>query len=1207
MLMPEKNLYYINETTGIKVHCNRFNVWTHLSQHYYVEQLSRFMDSRVEHQKRLNSTHFKRSTLSSSNNDFDSSDSDSYESDTENNEDSDKKVVICGDCIQGSSRHLRKLSLNALHIVQTLDKPHIFLTLTCDSNWPEVHEKIEKSQSAFSRPDVTTMVFHERTEAILHNLRQGKYFKFTVDILTAKQYDLSTREPQDDIYTGFYNDSNQYHTTGKLEQTISNLKVVYTGNWINGTRHGMGELVQPYNVIYMGEFQNDIPNGFGSLKIQRSKVYSDNYEVSYGTSNIKISTVQVEDKNYTVESYTGIWKDGLLLINESTGVQRRIQYDGVIYYGSIDSSSVANGKGCLIFPDGTEYNETFKDNKVQVTNKVQYEMRVTEYQHRGLPHCHYVARLTNMPKAECMLSQWINENISTNSFHGFDNSNKESEEYKMKEIIRNKMLHKCSVITADNPRGCRKSNDDVTCKKFYHSKKESKTAYFDEKGYPQYKREKNDLKTVPYNPLILLDWEGHANLEFTEMSYAIGYLYKYIFKGNTKVQTEVTEGKKDEVSYYLKTRKICSMDAVNRFYGYPTYPSPTPTVITIKVKLASQMELILSEGNVCSLFVYFSRPKVMHNLKYTEFFQYYTYERKKNSKRKRSCEFYSRNKTNTKVVIKSRRESNPILVRLQGLSIKCGEICYLRMLLKHRAASSYDDLYTYCGIKYSTFQESAKQHGLLKSMEFLKEEFLEIFDRVNDCKKRRIHYAIWLSQDYPVNFMYNDGEYCSLLERDKDHSGFLYKEMVSDWILEKRSKSEISNMFLTEVDKYLNDSGLSNVTFGLPEPKIVKSEIDYEEMKYKPDEQDKLYKTLESTVPCNKLQQLFLDYFKQKFHRILENDDHEPVFIFLTGSGGTGKSTVLEKVAAYVRSQGCICKISAATALAASIYSDATTLHSLAKIPVVEQCDRELEYSIKLNLTEDRLSLLLETKVIIIDEVFFTHRECLEAIYHDSRLNGLKGKIILTAGDRKQFLPIAEGGTKHEQLSISLSSSGIWSLFKNNIFYLTENMRLTKSINMSSREVEQQTLYADTLEDIGNQTSFTIDAFKDENCSADEQIYKLHCDNKFIVRDKQQVDKVLDSSLSWLYESGFTFSAITSSAVIVGTNKLVDMWNKRIQNLNKNEVKIFYSTDYLADVDDDNGYIKEILSTKVLNSKNHSSTPPHELRLKVNDVCILTR
>jgi len=649
------------------------------------------------------------------------------------------------------------------------------------------------------------------------------------------------------------------------------------------------------------------------------------------------------------------------------------------------------------------------------------------------------------------------------------------------------------------------------------------------------------------------------------------------------------------------------MDAVGRFFGYPTYPAPTPTVITIKVKLAGQMELILSEGNVCSLFVYFSRPKSMQNLKYTEFFQYYTYERKKDNKRKRTNQFYSTNRSNAKVVIKPRRAGSTVLVRLQGVSLKCGEICYLRMLLKHRAASSYDDLYSYNGVKYSTFQESAKQHGLLKSMEFLREEFLEIFSRVVDCKKRRVHYAIWLSQDYPINFMYNNGEYCSLLEHDKDHCGYLYKEMVRDWIQQKRTKSEISNMFLTEVDKYLSDCGLNNVVFGLPEPKVVKSEIDYEEMKYTLHEQDKLYKSLEIANPCNHLQQVFLDAFKNKFHRVLADDNHEPVFMFLTGSGGTGKSTVLEKVAAYVRSQGYICKVSAATALAASIYSDATTLHSLAKIPVVEQCDRELEYSIKLNLSEDRLNLLLQTKVIIIDEVFFIHRECLEAIYYDSRLNGLKGKIILTAGDRKQFLPVAEGGTKHEQLAISLSSSGLWKLFKNNIFYLKENMRLTAHSTMSAHELNQQTLYAKILEDIGNQSCNDIEVTTDENCSTDEQIYKLYCDKKFIVRDEDTVHQVLDSSLNWLYESGFTLDDITSSAVIVGTNKLVDMWNKKIQQLNDNEEKIFLSTDYLADVDDDNGYIKDMLSTKVLNSKNHSSAPPHELRLKVNDVCILTR
>jgi hypothetical protein len=124
-----------------------------------------------------------------------------------------------------------------------------------------------------------------------------------------------------------------------------------------------------------------------------------------------------------------------------------------------------------------------------------------------------------------------------------------------------------------------------------------------------------------------------------------------------------------------------------------------------------------------------------------------------------------------------------------------------------------------------------------------------------------------------------------------------------------------------------------------------------------------------------------------------------------------------------------------------------------------------------------------------------------------------------------------------------------------------------------------------------------------------EQTYQLKCfsSNKFVICDLPETDEVLDNGLSWLFESGFYQDAIISSAVIVGTNNLVDMWNKKIQKLNHNEEKLFLSNDYLADIDDDNGYLKEMLSTKLLNSKNHSSAPPHELRLKVNDVCILTR
>ena len=78
-----------------------------------------------------------------------------------------------------------------------------------------------------------------------------------------------------------------------------------------------------------------------------------------------------------------------------------------------------------------------------------------------------------------------------------------------------------------------------------------------------------------------------------------------------------------------------------------------------------------------------------------------------------------------------------------------------------------------------------------------------------------------------------------------------------------RSLAQDSTPATPETDKYLSDSGLNNVIFGLLEPKVVKSEIDYEEIKYNLHEQDKLYKNLEIANPCNHLQQVFLDKMSQ--------------------------------------------------------------------------------------------------------------------------------------------------------------------------------------------------------------------------------------------------------------------------------------------------------------------------------------------------------
>jgi hypothetical protein len=77
----------------------------------------------------------------------------------------------------GSRRHLRKLSTNGLIVVSEKGNPHLFITLTCNAEWPEIKDRLFYGQTAFDRPDVTTQVFKARLSAFKQNLRAGKYFR----------------------------------------------------------------------------------------------------------------------------------------------------------------------------------------------------------------------------------------------------------------------------------------------------------------------------------------------------------------------------------------------------------------------------------------------------------------------------------------------------------------------------------------------------------------------------------------------------------------------------------------------------------------------------------------------------------------------------------------------------------------------------------------------------------------------------------------------------------------------------------------------------------------------------------------------------------------------------------------------------------------------------------------------------------------------
>ncbi len=101
--------------------------------------------------------------------------------------DAETKTFL-SDSFTGSRRHLDGLAYNAMEVVSERGKPTVFITATCNPEWPEIKERLIGNQSAFDRHDVVIPVFQGRLKALLQNVRNGKYFNGAVVILRDESY-----------------------------------------------------------------------------------------------------------------------------------------------------------------------------------------------------------------------------------------------------------------------------------------------------------------------------------------------------------------------------------------------------------------------------------------------------------------------------------------------------------------------------------------------------------------------------------------------------------------------------------------------------------------------------------------------------------------------------------------------------------------------------------------------------------------------------------------------------------------------------------------------------------------------------------------------------------------------------------------------------------------------------------------------------------
>ncbi|XP_028086185.1 uncharacterized protein LOC114287102 [Camellia sinensis] len=70
--------------------------------------------------------------------------------------------IILPSSFVGSPRDMYQRYQDAMALVQKYGKPDLFLTMTCNPNWPEIKVELLPGQSSHDRPDLLTRIFHSK-------------------------------------------------------------------------------------------------------------------------------------------------------------------------------------------------------------------------------------------------------------------------------------------------------------------------------------------------------------------------------------------------------------------------------------------------------------------------------------------------------------------------------------------------------------------------------------------------------------------------------------------------------------------------------------------------------------------------------------------------------------------------------------------------------------------------------------------------------------------------------------------------------------------------------------------------------------------------------------------------------------------------------------------------------------------------------------
>ncbi|XP_021740129.1 uncharacterized protein LOC110706516 [Chenopodium quinoa] len=76
----------------------------------------------------------------------------------------------------GGPRDMKRRYLNAMALMQKYGKPDLFVTMTCNENWPEIKDELEPGETAQDRPDLVARIFRAKLIALKNKIKKDEVF-----------------------------------------------------------------------------------------------------------------------------------------------------------------------------------------------------------------------------------------------------------------------------------------------------------------------------------------------------------------------------------------------------------------------------------------------------------------------------------------------------------------------------------------------------------------------------------------------------------------------------------------------------------------------------------------------------------------------------------------------------------------------------------------------------------------------------------------------------------------------------------------------------------------------------------------------------------------------------------------------------------------------------------------------------------------------